>query len=337
MLVSKKQKAKSEKQKAWGAHLKLSAFCFSLLRFNFLLSALRFALCAFCFLGCTGEFKRTDSGLGYKFIHRANGKAPQNGEYLILDLQIKTETDSILYNTADARILYPLRYDTYKLKIGQKSELEEGLFMMHEGDSAIFSVKAADVYAALNIFQPNPTNDRLYCYAKLVSVLDYNRYSNWKSVQLARRQNENALHVKKAMEEDARKIDSVLHARHESFAVTGSGIRYVIEKQGIGSSPHAGDSVFFRYDVTYLDGTTPPDGFGQSGDVPKSFMMGSKSIFESWQESIALLKEGGAGRFYIPSQLAFGASEIAGIKPNAILVVSIQLEDVKSETRRAKK
>jgi FKBP-type peptidyl-prolyl cis-trans isomerase len=315
MLANKKQKGQGRKQKVWGACPRLFAFCF--------------LLCACYFSGCRDEFKKTDSGLRYKFINRTNGKEPKNGEYLILDLLIKTEKDSVLYNTTDSGILFPLRYDTYKFKVGQKSELEEGFFMMHEGDSAIFSVKTSDVYAALNVFKPNTTNDRIYCYAKLVSILDYEHYSNWKSVQLARRENENNLRIKSAMEKEGRKIDSTLNARHESFSVTGSGIRYIIEWQGRGPFPQKGDSVFFRYDVTYLDGTTPPDGFGKSGDKPKSFVMGSKGVFESWQESIRLLKKGGAGRFYIPSPLAFGTSETVGLKPNSILVINIKLVDIK--------
>jgi FKBP-type peptidyl-prolyl cis-trans isomerase FkpA len=315
MLACKEQNAENAKQKVWSGCFKLFAFSF--------------VLCSFCFSGCRDEFKKTGSGLEYRFVHQANGEGPKNGEYLILDLLIKTEADSVIYNTADAGFLFPLRYDTYKLKIGQKSELEEGFFMMREGDSAIFSVRASDVYTALNLFQSKTTNDRIYCYAKLVSILDYEHYSNWKSVQLARRQNENDLRIKSVMEKETLKIDSILNARNESFAVTESGIRYVIERQGTGSFPKAGDSVVFRYDVTYLDGTTPPDEFGKSGDRPKSFVMGSKNVFASWQESIGLLKKGGTGRFYVPSPLAFGASQTKGIKPDAILIINIHLADIR--------
>jgi len=283
----------------------------------------------FLLANCKDEFAKTDSGLEYKFVARGNGKALKNGEYLILDLLIKTETDSVIYNSATAGILFPLRYDTYKLKVGQKNALEEGFFMMQEGDSAIFSVKSSDVYLALNMMPPVTADDRIYCYARLVNILDYEHYSGWKSDQLERRRKEIEALMKKSMEKEVQKIDSMLAARREPFAITGPGIRYTILKQGSGSFPQQGDSVFFRYEVTYLDGTTPPGEVGRSGDKPKSFVMGSKSVFESWQESISLLKEHGTGIFYIPSSLAFGSSESHGIKPNAILIVSIQLVDLK--------
>jgi FKBP-type peptidyl-prolyl cis-trans isomerase len=295
-----------------------------------LLFAFCFALFAFCFSGCKDEFKKSDSGLEYQFVHQSNGKEPKKGEYLLLDLLIKTGTDSVIYSTVNAGILFPLRYDIYKFKIGQKSELEEGFFMMHEGDSAIFSVKASDVYAALNLVQPKTTDDRIYCYAKLVSILDYEHYSNWKSVQLARRQNENNLRLKRTMEKETLKIDSILNAGHESFSVTTSGIRYIIKKQGRGPFPKEGDSVVFRYDVSYLDGTTPPDEFGKSGDTPKSFVMGSKNIFESWQESIRLLKKGGIWKIlYTFSPGFWRLQKRKGIKPDAILVINIELVDIK--------
>jgi FKBP-type peptidyl-prolyl cis-trans isomerase FkpA len=281
------------------------------------------------FSGCKDEFVKTDSGLEYKFVDRGNGKALTNGEYLILDLLIKSETDSVIYNSATAGMLFPVRYDTYKLKVGQKSALEEGLFMMREGDSAIFSVKASDVYTALNMPPPRTPDERIYCYARLVNIFDYEQYSSWKSDQLTRRRNENEAMIKESIAEDTHRIDSILAARRETFSVTGSGIRYTIIKQGTGPFPQPGDSVFFTYDVTYLDGTAPPDKFGKSGEKPKSFVMGSKRVFESWQESIGLLRKNGAGRFYIPSSLAFGTSEAYGIKPDAILVVNIRLVGLK--------
>src|SRR5688572_2387654 len=115
---------------------------------------------------CKDEFAKTESGLEYKFVTRGNGKALKNGEYLILDLMIKTETDSVIYTSATAGILFPLRYDTYRLKVGQKNALEEGFFMMHEGDSAVFSVKSSDVYMALNMMPQETADDRIYCYAR---------------------------------------------------------------------------------------------------------------------------------------------------------------------------
>jgi FKBP-type peptidyl-prolyl cis-trans isomerase FkpA len=317
MLDGKRLEAESTKQKAGSIRFKLLAFCFLL--FPFYLS------------GCKDEFIKTDSGLEYKFVHQTKGKEPKHGEYLILDLLIKTGTDSIIYSTTSAGVLFPIRYDTYKLKVGQKNAIEEGFFMMHEGDSAVFSVTPSDVYAALNVSRPTTTNDRIYCYAKLVSILDYEHYSKWKSVQLVRRQNEIALEIKRTMQKETLKIDSFLNARHEAFAVAPSGIRYSIENQGTGPFPQEGDSVFFRYNVSYLDGTTPPERFAKSGDKPATFILGSKRVFESWNESIRLLKKGGSGKFYIPSPLAFGASANSGGKPGAVLVVSIQLADIKTK------
>jgi FKBP-type peptidyl-prolyl cis-trans isomerase FkpA len=321
MLDYKVQQAKSKKQKAWRLYPGLSAFGFQFFSF-FLWIVLS---------GCNSEFKKTDSGLRYRFVYHGNGKGPKNGEYLILNLLIKTETDSIIYNSADAGILFPVRYDTYRLKVGQKSELEEGFFMMKEGDSAIFSVKTSDVYAALEMTPPKVRGERIFCFAKLVSVLDYENYSQWKSAELEKRRNQTNVLLTRQIEKQSHRIDSILKSRNETFSTTSSGIRYSIEKEGAGSHPQKGDTVFFRYEVTYLDGTALPDEVGKSGDKPGFFTIGAERVFQSWQESIMLLRKGGSGKFYMPSSVAFETPETFEASSDSILVFNIQLVDVRRD------
>jgi FKBP-type peptidyl-prolyl cis-trans isomerase len=321
MLVYSRRKIKSKKQKAWLTHARLSAFGFSF-----------FSFCVWIILsGCGTDFKKTESGLEYKFVDRGNGAALKNGEYLILNLLIKTGTDSVVYNSADADILFPLRYDTYRLKIGQKSELEEGFFMMREGDSAIFSVKAADAYAALNIKPPKIASDRIFCYARLVSVLDYEAYSDWRSAQLDKRREKTNWLRTRLVEKQSQQIDSILNAHHSPISVTASGIRYTIEKEGMGSHPQKGDTVLFEYEATYLNGTAVPGEVGRSGNKAKFFTIGEERVVQSWQESIMLLRKGGRGKFYMPSFLAFETPVTFGIRPDSILIFDIQLVDVRKD------
>lgn len=301
-------------------HTGMCAFGQSGIRMVFLLALLS---------SCGKGFKSTDGGLEYKIIVQGDEKALLNGEYLLYDLLIKTSSDSMMYSSANAGVLFPLKYDTYRQKVGQRNLLEEGLLMMHKGDSMVFAMKASAFAQAFDMtFRARP-DDRLLCHAKLVDVMNYADYSTWKATQLARKKSEHETFLKKAMERESKKIDSILTLRDTPYAVSISGIRYVIEREGMGQYPRAGDSVFFNYHVTYLDGTALPNNLGNSGDSPRSFRMGSDGVLESWQESITLLKKGGAGAFYISSPLAFGDSEAPGIVPNAVLIINLELVDVK--------
>ena len=283
------------------------------------------------FAGCNQGFEQADSGLLFRFIEQGQGPKPQKGEFLILDLLIKTENDSIIFSTVQNGVYFPVRYDPYKQKVGLDNILEEGFYMLAVGDSAVFKLRAGELYRSVfKTFAPMGPEEAIIAETRVIDIYTYEGYRRWKRKELTKRRHRHNLERDKILRAQIAEIETHLQSQKVEYSETDSGIRYTIFNPGWGSYPKEGDSVSFSYTVTYFDGSKIEGGIGSSAGKPKSIMMGAAGVFESWQESIKLLKQGGKGRFYFPSPLAFGASGGYGIKPNSILVVDMELVNIKN-------
>ena len=113
------------------------------------------------------------------------------------------------------------------------------------------------------------------------------------------------------------------NAKKPNIKTTASGLQYEVLTQGKGTtSPAATDTVTVHYKGTTLDGTEFDSSYSRG--APASFPL--NRVIAGWTEGVQLMKEGDKFRFYIPSDLAYGA-EGAGrlIGPNAALIFEVEL------------
>ena len=109
--------------------------------------------------------------------------------------------------------------------------------------------------------------------------------------------------------DDARKSET---ATDSTYAVTASGLKYMVLKEGNGKCPGPEDEVTVHYVGKLTDGTV----FDSSVD----------RVIPGWTEGLQLMKEGGKTVFYIPSNLAYGEQGAPGaIPPNADLIFEVEL------------
>lgn len=105
---------------------------------------------------------------------------------------------------------------------------------------------------------------------------------------------------------------------------TYTGIRYVIEREGTGLPPNAGDKVFVLYDGHLLHGKE----FDAAKDPlkPFSFRVDRYAVIAGWDEMLETMKVGEKRLCIIPSQLAYGTrGQVPDIPPDATLVFEIEL------------
>ena len=104
----------------------------------------------------------------------------------------------------------------------------------------------------------------------------------------------------------------------DGVVTTDSGLQYKTIKEGDGSSPGQTDSVTVNYKGTLIDGTEFDSGQGISFPL--------NGVIRGWTEGLQLMKTGGTTRFFIPSDLAYGATGSgAKIGPNSTLIFDVDL------------
>ncbi len=110
---------------------------------------------------------------------------------------------------------------------------------------------------------------------------------------------------------------------------SGSGLMFLIEKEGTGPQPSKSDTVEVHYTGTLLDGTK----FDSSRDrgQPFSFSL-SGGVIQGWLEGVALMKVGEQRKLIIPPNLGYGVrGSPPKIPPNAWLVFDVELLGIKGK------
>jgi peptidylprolyl isomerase len=104
---------------------------------------------------------------------------------------------------------------------------------------------------------------------------------------------------------------------------TPSGLKYVDEVVGTGDSPKLGQNVTVHYTGTLENGTK----FDSSVDrgQPFTFMIGTHSVIQGWDEGLMTMRVGGKRRLIIPPSLGYGAQNKPGIPPNSTLIFEVEL------------
>lgn len=110
----------------------------------------------------------------------------------------------------------------------------------------------------------------------------------------------------------------------EGVVTTESGLQYKVITEGTGKSPVAADKVKVHYSGTLIDGTK----FDSSYDRGEPAIFGLGQVIRGWTEGLQLMKEGGKTQFFIPADLAYGASPRPTIPGNSVLIFEVELLEI---------
>ena len=104
---------------------------------------------------------------------------------------------------------------------------------------------------------------------------------------------------------------------------TASGLQYEVISEGNGAKPAATDTVTVHYHGTLIDGTV----FDSSVERNQPATFGLNQVIKGWTEGLQLMAVGSKFRFYIPQDLAYGASPHPGgpIEPYMTLIFDVEL------------
>ncbi|ORU90716.1 MAG: peptidylprolyl isomerase [Cycloclasticus sp. symbiont of Poecilosclerida sp. M] len=112
------------------------------------------------------------------------------------------------------------------------------------------------------------------------------------------------------------------NTKKEGVTTTTSGLQYLVLNAGTGDKhPGATDKVTVHYHGTLIDGTV----FDSSVDRGEPATFGLNQVIKGWTEGLQLMVVGEKTRFFIPSQLAYGNSNMGSIKAGSALIFDVEL------------
>lgn len=116
--------------------------------------------------------------------------------------------------------------------------------------------------------------------------------------------------------------------QNEKIESTTSGLKFIDEVKGNGTSPKTGQIVKVHY-TGWLENGTKFDSSVDRGQ-PFEFVIGTGQVIKGWDEGVASMKIGGKRKLIIPSSLGYGSRGAGNaIPPDATLVFDVELLGIK--------
>jgi FKBP-type peptidyl-prolyl cis-trans isomerase len=267
------------------------------------------------FFSCEKKFQQTKTGLEYKFIEEnKKGVLARPGDILTLKMVYKTNADSILFNSKNIS-------DTFRFilkKPGYAGSIEEGLAMMHIGDSAHFKINARSFYdfALKKEFPPViPLKSQLTFEVRLDAISKLKDYE--KELGNAR---------KEKYSSEYEIIKNYINENKLEGRMLDEGLFFIETKKGKGKQSNFDDVVEIKYTGRFLDARVFDS--NENKKNPFRFKVGSREVIEGFNIALQQMKEGSKVTVIVPSLLAYGEKGTNRIPPFTPLLFDIELVKV---------
>lgn len=278
-------------------------------------------------------FSITEGGLMYRF-DKSNPAAQSvhRGDVLVGEMTLTFEGDTIMSNAGDPQRI---------IQVGERAflgDLSDALVMMHKGDVAVFGILADEMAKFLDEKQmpekfKKGSGMRFFYTVKVDDVMT--------PVDLASEQELYLAEMNQRKAEEPALIERYINEHPAKWRRTDDGIYIVVRKAGNGKAVKKGRRVKADFVCRTLDGalfdtsidTMASDGgLATNGRVfePLSYKVGELALIEGWGKGVEGMKAGSELTLVIPSKMAYGSQEGAGIlPPYTPIVIDIMLLEVK--------
>ncbi len=283
----------------------------------------------------------TESGLIYTYITEGSGDEAKNGEFLVMNLELRNDKDSVLFSSAD--IGFPQIFPVSD-SLPPNNKVEEAFLLgKRVGDSLHVKLTAMDAYGPQNIPQGVSPEEMLTVILGVTNVEDETGIQALQQEFMAKSQRKAEEMAAAQTETDIAIIDKYLADNNITAQVANNGLRYIITEPGSGPLPEAGDQVKVHYVGKLLDGrvfdTSIESVAKEAGKYseqreyePYQFTVGQGMVIRGWDEGLMMFPKGSKGTIYIPSPLAYGPqARSAEITENSILMFDVEMVDITKE------
>ena len=261
-----------------------------------------------------------------ELVQEGEGKVALAGNFLALHLSLKTDDDSVLFDSRERG----QPFIEAKLEAGEpfNSKVNELLQKFSQkGEIRSFNLTAFEAYEG-NLPNGIDSAQVLTMVGECLEVFtDQSEIQPWMDAP--------------QYTKDYELIDQYLADNNIEAQIAENGLRYVVKEAGNGTKPQAGEAIRVHYAGYLLDGTlfdTSIESVAEANDriqpgrvyEPLEFNVGAGMVIRGWDEGLLLFEEGGSGTIYIPSPMAYGPRGAGGgvIPPNAVLKFDVELVEI---------
>ena len=264
-----------------------------------------------------GEFKVAESGLQYRIVEQnETGQMPQIGDVLELNYSYETEKGKVLFDSRESGRKY---MKTLEKPAHTGGSIEDGLAMMHEGDSAIFKISAENFLLFSEKYGRLPEGvdaiDQIVIKVRLINIMDQKDMEQYMSSRF---------HTDEDVEMEI--LENYIKNANITAEPTESGLYFIEKNEGSGDYIKQGDEIVVNYTLTLADGSLVETTWGNE---PMTYIVGREKFIAGWEEAIAMMKKGSVATVIIPSKIGYGAEGKGTIQPYSTLVFEIEILDVK--------
>ncbi len=292
------------------------------------------ALAAIGLASCNGGFKQGDGGLLYNIHTSKGGTKIKEGDFVSLNMIVKTDGDSVLMNSYDGG--RPMAMPMPKAQT--KGDIYTGIGLLGEGDSATFKISADSIFKKGQQRPPGFKGKYLVFQVKIDKVIAKGALNEqvWQGrVTDYIKSQSNVLKT-----QEPAKIKKYIADNNLKVEKTASGLMYVITNPGTGEKPAVGDTAVVNYTGKLVTGKVfdtsikevatkekmPVDPMRQF--APIRIPVGESKVIAGWDEGLQLLNKGSKAIFIIPSDIAYKDQGIGPIGPYTPIVFEMEMVNV---------
>ena len=270
-------------------------------------------------------YEKNQNGLYYQFFTQNEGELPQVGDLIEVKISCMiNDTTPLIPNTQNMMKLQEPSFP---------GDLNEGLAMMHKGDSASFIVNTDSTFKYLFMQPTLPaefnSTDVMRFEIKVVDFMPEKVYAQNFANDVKSRNAQRAAQLQNDYADESAKAAKELAdylAKNKIEAMpTESGLYYVVTEPGNGEKPEVGKPVTMHYTGKLLNGTVFDSSVER--DQPFQFVLGVGQVIPGWDEGVQLMTKGEKGLLYIPYYLAYGERDMGDIPPFSNLIFEVELID----------
>lgn len=264
-----------------------------------------------------GEFDIAESGLQYRIIEQNETKqCPKVGDVLELNYSYETEKGKVLFDSRESGRKY---MKTLGLPAHTGGSIEDGLAMLHEGDSAIFKISAENFLLFSEKYGRLPEGvealEAIIIKVRLVNIMDQEDMELYMSSRF---------HTGEDVEMEI--LENYIKNASITAEPTESGLYFIEKNAGIGEYIKHGDEVVVNYTLTLTDGSLVETTLGSE---PLTYVVGREKFIAGWEEAVAMMKKGSVATVIVPSKIGYGSEGSGNIQPYSTLIFEIEILDVR--------